>query len=146
MRSSVEVQGILRVQQKTIFIEKKNFPPVRRNLFKGIKITEKYFYQEKKDEKPNHLELRGQAPELQISWPRLTSKRLGHPAGPNCFQRGRVGYYMPPPSCESPGFCQRVSQPKKKIAAFTSSLAGLPLIYSIFAFYSPPPLTMKTGL
>lgn len=65
--------------------EKKNFPPVRRNLFKGIKIIEKYFYQEKKDKKPNHLELRGQAPELQISWPRLTSKRLGHPAGPNCF-------------------------------------------------------------
>lgn len=53
---------------------------------------------------------------------------------------------MPPPSCESPGFCQRVSQPKKKIAALTSSLTGLLLIYSIFAFYSPPPLTMKTGL
>lgn len=47
--------------------KKKNFPPVRRNLFKGIKIIEKYFYQEKKDKKPNHLELGGQAPELQIS-------------------------------------------------------------------------------
>lgn len=68
VRSSVDVQGVLRVQQKTIFVEKKkNFPPVRRNLFKGIKIIEKYFYQEKKDKKPNHLELGGQAPELQIS-------------------------------------------------------------------------------
>lgn len=40
---------------------------MRRNLFKGIKIIEKYFYQEKKDKKPNRLELGGQAPELQIS-------------------------------------------------------------------------------
>lgn len=41
MRSSVEVQGILRVQQKTIFIEKKKLSPCEKEFIQRNKDNRK---------------------------------------------------------------------------------------------------------
>lgn len=55
----------------------------------------------------------------------------GHPAGPNCFQN--IWYFVPPPSCEFPGFCQLVPQPE---AEKNGSLTFLLLIYQFSSCYS----------